>query len=244
MSNADALSTPRFDALWRTVVSDDANLQESMRRVAETGCAVLAHCESASVTIIERGRPVTVGSTDDTAQALDDAQYAVQEGPCLTAAREGRMIRIDDTHNDERWPRFTASARANDIRSSLSVPIPVSGPDTFAGFNVYGNALGGFSDADEQLCQAFAGQASIAVVNAQAYWAAFELSRNMASAMESRAGIEQAKGVLMATYRLDADAAFDLLRQRSQTTNRKLRDVAADVVNEASTRGEDEPQPS
>ena len=154
------------------------------------------------------------------------------------------MIRIDDTHNDERWPQFAASARANDIRSSLSVPIAVSAPDTFAGFNVYGNARGGFSDADEQLCQAFAAQASIVVANAQAYWAAFELSQNMAKAMESRAAIEQAKGVLISTYRIDADAAFDLLRQRSQTTNRKLRDVAMDVVTEASAGGDDDPAPA
>ena len=139
----------------------------------------------------------------------------------------------------QRWPRFAASARANGIRSSLSVPIAVAGADTFAGFNVYGTAPGGFSVADEQLSQAFAGQASIVVANAQAYWAAFELSRNMAKAMESRAEIEQAKGVLIATYRIDADAAFDLLRQRSQQTNRKLRDVAGDVVNEAAG-GDDE----
>ena len=140
MSDADARSSPRFDALWRTVVSDDANLQAAMRRVAETGCAVLADCDSASITIIERGRPVTVGSTNDTAQALDDAQYSAREGPCLTAAQEGRTIRIDDTGNDERWPRFVASASANGVRSSLSVPIDVSGPDTFAGFNVYGKS--------------------------------------------------------------------------------------------------------
>ena len=239
MSDADARSSPRFDALWRTVVSDDPNLQSAMRRVAESGCAVMADCDSASITIIERGRPVTVGSTNDTAQALDDAQYSALEGPCLAAAQEGRTIRIDDTGNDDRWPKFAARASANGVRSSLSVPIAVSGPDTFAGFNVYGKALGGFSDSDEELSQAFAGQASIVVANAQAYFAAFELSRGMAKAMESRAEIEQAKGVLMSTHRIDADTAFDLLRQRSQTMNRKLRDVAIEVVNEASA-GADE----
>jgi len=239
MSDADAHSPPRFDALWRTVVSDDANLQTAMRRVAETGRAVLTDCDSASITIIDRGRPVTVGSTNDTAQALDDAQYTAREGPCLSAAEQGRTIHIEDIGHDERWPRFVASARDNGIRSSLSVPIDVSGSNTFAGFNVYGKALGGFSEADQELCQAFAGQASIVVANAQAYFAAFELSRDMAKAMESRAEIEQAKGVLMSIHRIDADAAFDLLRQQSQTTNRKLRDVAVDVVNEASA-GPDE----
>jgi hypothetical protein len=42
--------------------------------------------------------------------------------------------------------------------------------------------------------------------------------------------IEQAKGILMAECHCDEKAAFALLRQRSQQSNRKLRDVAAEVV--------------
>ena len=120
MSYADARSSPRFDALWRTVVSDDPNLQSAMRRVAESGCAVMADCDSASIAIIERGRPVTVGSTNDTAQALDDAQYSALEGPCLAAAQEGRTIRIDDTGNDDRWPKFAARASANGVHKAAT----------------------------------------------------------------------------------------------------------------------------
>ena len=244
MSDADAQPVPRFDALWQTVVSDDANLQAAMRRIAETGCAVLDDMRLGQ-RHDHRARPPGHRRLHERHRAGPRRRTVRRSrGPCLSAAQQGRMIRINDTHTDERWPQFSASARANGIHSSLSVPIAVSAPDTFAGFNVYGNALGGFSDADEQLCQAFAAQASIVVANAQAYWAAFELSQNMAKAMESRAVIEQAKGVLISTYRLDADAAFDLLRQRSQTTNRKLRYVALDVVTEASTGGDDDPAPA
>ena len=245
MSKEDARSrSSGLDALWRTVVSDDANLQGALRRVAETGCGLLTHCTSASVTIIEQGRPITVGSTDDTAKALDDAQYAAGAGPCLTAARERRVVRIDDTGKDERWPRFCNSARGHGVRSSLSVPLVLSGQGTFAGFNVYGDVVAGFTDDEEQLCQTFAGQASIVVSNAQAYWAMFELSHNLTTAMETRAVIEQAKGALMSTHRIDAGAAFDLLRQQSQTSNRKLRDIAADVVDEASGGDADAAPPS
>ncbi len=82
-----------------------------------------------------------------------------------------------------------------------------------------------------EMCETFAAQASIVVSNAQSYWAAFELSENLAKAMESRAVIEQAKGILMSRLRIDADAAFGVLRERSQASNRKLRDIAADIVN-------------
>ena len=47
---------------------------------------------------------------------------------------------------------------------------------------------------------------------------------------ENRAVIEQAKGMLMLVYGLDEDAAFDLLKWRSQSSNVKLRRLAEDVV--------------
>lgn len=45
-----------------------------------------------------------------------------------------------------------------------------------------------------------------------------------------RAVIEQAKGMLMAIYDIHADAAFDVLRWRSQELNVKLHDVATEIV--------------
>ena len=245
MSDANVQSgSAGTDALWGTVLSEDANLKGALRRVAETGRRLLVNCKAASVTLIEQGRPITVGSTNDTAQALDDAQYAAREGPCLTAAQENRVVRIEDVGTDERWPKFSASARANGIRSSLSMPIAVSHHGTVAGINLYGHATGGFGEADEQLCQAFVAQASVVVSNAQSYWGVFELSKNLSKAMESRAVIEQAKGVLLSAHRIDADGAFDLLRQLSQTSNRKLRDVAAEVVDKATKADGDAEQPS
>jgi GAF domain-containing protein len=222
-----------FDALGRTLLTDDANLADALRRVADTGCGLLTNCASASVTIIERGRAITVGSTSDSAQALDDAQYTAGDGPCLSAARDGVLVRIDDAGSEQRWPDFCRRAVEHGVHSSLSVPLSLSGDDSWGGFNVYGSVAAGFSDDDEQLCQAFASQASIVVSNVQAYWASLKLSRNLSRAMESRGVIEQAKGILMSTHRVDADGAFDLLVGRSQTENRKLREVASDVVREA-----------
>jgi AmiR/NasT family two-component response regulator len=49
-------------------------------------------------------------------------------------------------------------------------------------------------------------------------------------AMESRAVIEQAKGIVIAATGCDADGAFRLLAQQSQHENRKLADVARDLV--------------
>ena len=49
------------------------------------------------------------------------------------------------------------------------------------------------------------------------------ISAAVAEFADNRALVEQVKGVLMFVYKIDADAAFDLLKWRSQETNVKLR---------------------
>ncbi|MDI9894331.1 ANTAR domain-containing protein [Rhodococcus sp. IEGM 1381] len=63
----------------------------------------------------------------------------------------------------------------------------------------------------------------------------FGLPDDVRTALSQRAPIEQAKGILMAIHRITADAAFALLVDRSQGTNRKLRDIAQEMVDKAST---------
>jgi response regulator NasT len=53
---------------------------------------------------------------------------------------------------------------------------------------------------------------------------------NLQGAFGRRATIEQAKGILMARHAIDADKAFEMLRNHSQHSGRKLSDVAAAVV--------------
>jgi len=57
-----------------------------------------------------------------------------------------------------------------------------------------------------------------------------QVAAQVADFAEHRAGIEQAKGMLMVVYDIDAAAAFDLLRWRSQQTNVKLRLLAEHIV--------------
>jgi PAS domain S-box-containing protein len=53
-----------------------------------------------------------------------------------------------------------------------------------------------------------------------------DISEAVSKVSETRAEIEQAKGLLMAVYGISADRAFDILVWRSQETNIKVRDLA------------------
>ena len=109
-------------------------------------------------------------------------------------------------------------------------PLLLADPTIFGGLNFYASEGRTFDEGDLRLAQSFAIQASTVVSNALAYWGAFDQAANLTLAMEHRAEIEQAKGILMATQRCTADEAFDLLRRASQRENRKLRDIAAELV--------------
>ena len=220
---------PPLDVAQR-LLAEDANLVASLEGVAAAGCALLDGCSSASITIIQRGRPHTLAATGDLADDLDRAQYDADEGPCLEAARTQGTIVVRDLEAARRWPVFAETGERVGLGSSLSVPLVLSAPETFGGLNCYGKAPDAFDASDRELAERFAAQASAVVANALAYWETFDQAANLAKAMEHRAVIEQAKGILMATQRCSADAAFDLLRRASQRENRKLRDVAMDIV--------------
>lgn len=57
-----------------------------------------------------------------------------------------------------------------------------------------------------------------------------DLTSEVKQVVKSRAVIEQAKGVLMAAYGIDADRAFDILTWRSQVTHVKVKTVAAQFL--------------
>jgi GAF domain-containing protein len=107
------------------------------------------------------------------------------------------------------------------------MPLPYQGT-TIGALNNYSTQPRAFaSEESTEVAREVAEAVAVAVANADAHAQLGEHARNMELAMQSRAVIEQAKGVLMAQRHVDADAAFDLLREASQRYNRKLRDIAA-----------------
>jgi GAF domain-containing protein len=212
----------------------EGTLAETLQRVADLTAKAVPPAAMTGITMLVDGKPATAVFTDETAPEIDQAQYETGSGPCLDAFRDGCVYRIDRTEDEDRWPEFAKSAFDHGIRSTLSLPM-VAWERGIGALNCYSRDEAAFTEADEVAGTAFARQASIALANAQAYWDAHDLSENLAEAMRSRAVIEQAKGVLVERSGVDADGAFDVLKRASQRSNRKLRDIAAEIVARAGT---------
>jgi GAF domain-containing protein len=208
--------------------SGDRSLHALLQRVADLAVDQLEGCDLAGVTLVDGEKPTTAVFTDAEAPEIDTAQYETGRGPCVDAYRTGEILQIHDTLTETRWPEFAAAAAEHGVRSTLSLPLHTD--DSILGaLNLYARTVSAF-DGNDQIVSVFVAHAATSLANSHAYWAAQTLSEQLQEALESRAVIEQAKGILIAEHACDADAAFEMLRTRSQHENRKLRDVAAGIV--------------
>jgi GAF domain-containing protein len=207
----------------------DEPLNDVLHRTAALAKSVLRVPIEASVTLVGPGGATTPAFTGQPAYDLDETQYALGYGPCLASAEAGQLVKIPDIATETRWPAFTEAALARNIRSTLSVPLPVQ-RQVIGALNLYAEELAVFDSATEVIAERFGAYAAVAIAHTHLYLSASELADQMAQAMASRAVIEQAKGVLIAQRKCSADEAFDILVNLSQTTHRKLRDVAAAVI--------------
>jgi GAF domain-containing protein len=182
-----------------------------------------------SITLIRRKKPLTVASSEKGAVRLDESQYRVGDGPCLAAIREQTVIHLPDVSRENRWPDYTASARAEGVGSSLSVPMILEG-EAEAGLNMYCTRSHGFSGEDIERVESYAYHMSKALRLAVRISQLAEAKTHLTAALESRTVIDMAVGAIMAQNRCSQESAMKILRIASSTRNAKLRDVAASVV--------------
>jgi GAF domain-containing protein len=213
------------------VVLVTTDLPSTLIEICRIAVRAVPGAEGASVTTHREGGPAAVGS-DDWSQQLDETQFEEHEGPCLDAFRSGTVFRVRDFTTDNRWPSYSERALKLGVVSMLSLPLSAQG-SVIGALNLYARKAEAFDAEAASIGQIVAGHVGLASQVSAAFFKHRDLADQLAEAMRSRAVIEQAKGVLMAQQRCDADAAFDLLRTTSQHSNRKLRELAAEIVTHA-----------
>lgn len=185
--------------------------------------ALIPGTDEASISLVTDRRHIrSQAPSSNLAAQVDLLQDETGEGPCLDAAYEQRTVRVPDMAQEERWPKFSARASQLGVGSMLSFQLFVRG-DNLGALNLYGRTAGGFDDESEHVGLLFASHAAIAFAGARK-------QQHLNQALDSRDLIGMAKGILMERYHLSADRAFEMLIRHSQEDQRKLRDIAQQVV--------------
>ena len=211
------------------IAVSEHSLASVLQCVADLTAQVIPGGIEASVSLLVADKATTFVYTGQLALDLDEGQYDNGYGPCMHAARTGEMVEVTDARTDSRWADYMQVAVEHGALSSLSIPLDAAAR-TGAALNIYCREAGGFTEGHRADATRFAYFAGVAVANMHAYLSARDIADNLQVALQSRAVIDQAKGILMERFAVTADQAFQILAHASMGTNRKLRDVAAHMV--------------
>jgi GAF domain-containing protein len=216
------------------------SVEQFLHEMAVMAARLVGGALSCGMTMQPGGRPVTVACSDEVAARVDGVQYNLDDGPCLHAMRDGRMVRIEDTADKAHWPEFETQAASYGIRSCLALPLNADGKPVGA-LNLYSRQASAFGTAEARRAENFAENASGALSLAMRLASRAALIEQLRSSLTSRTVIDQALGIIMAREQCNQARAFSIMRAASQNSNVKLRDIAGAVV--TSVTGEP-PQPA
>jgi GAF domain-containing protein len=220
--------------LQEALLNSDS-VEQFLHELAMLAARTVREGMSCGMALRQRGRAprTATACSDPLAAEADRVQYQAGEGPAAHVLRHGRRVRIQDTATHDRWPRFCRQAASLGIRSCYALPLVADGEPAGA-LMLYAREPGAFGPEETRQAERFAGYASGALTLSLRMAYCLDTNEQLRSSIVSRAVIDQALGVIMATERCPQDTAFALLRSVSQNTNVRLRDLATTIVTRAS----------
>jgi len=201
-------------------------IEDTLATVTAAVLHLLPVVDSADVLIItEPGEHRSVAATSPLATDLDRVQQRHGQGPCLDAAVGETMVVCNDLRHDGRWPGYAESALEAGVHATVSFQLYTHQhrPTQRAALNLVSRLPDAFDPEAQAVAAMLATHAAITLI-AQDREAQFH------SALASRDTIGQAKGMIMERFDIDAQSAFELLKKLSQDANKRLVDIAAQIV--------------
>ncbi|WP_434599121.1 ANTAR domain-containing response regulator [Streptomyces sp. A5-4] len=203
----------------------------TVRRLSElAGQAVRCapSCCGAATTFTDGGPGRRSAATHPDLAELVAVQLTADAGPVLSALALGGPAGSPDLLTDERWPAYRASALASGVRSSVTLPQRRAGIEvTVSLFSFRPRTL---EDVVHGPVGILLEQVTASLVRDRHYRAVLTEVDQLAAALRTRPVIDQATGMVMHILGCDAQDAFGMLRRLSQSSNRKLAEVAEGVV--------------
>ncbi len=214
--------------LARWLHRDHNDLDSVLSTICEAARTGIPGARDAGITLfINRHEFESHGATGELPAVIDKLQEKIKQGPCVDAARDADVVRVNNMNTETRWPRFSPAAALAGVGSMLSFQLWVE-REHIGALNLYATEADAFEPTSEEIGRPLAAHASVAI-------SAARREHQLREALHNRDVIGQAKGMLMQRYSIDADKAFELLTRLSQESNLKARDIAERIT----TRGLD-----
>ena len=222
-----------FVTLADTLVADYDVIEMLHQLTIE--CVDLLEVDAAGLLLSDqRGTLQMAAASTEQARVVELFELQSDEGPCLDCFRTSRPIAAPDLRDMTEWPRFIAHTLETGYRSVYAVPMRLRS-ETIGALNLFRVHPGVLALDELRIAQALADVATIGILQERAIHRREVLAEQLQVALNSRVIIEQASGILAERGGLDIAQAFTLLRGHARSNNRRLSDLARDVVNGATT---------
>lgn len=206
----------------------ESSAPRSLNRLVTDAVREVTACSGAAAAFWRGDGPVALAASHPSLPDLIEAEVRSGRGPALVAMRTGEPAGSPDTLDEDRWPEYAAAALRQGVRCSLCLAYrSVGAALCLSLFSARPRTLGMDSVVAAERLAAF-GTALVDI--ASEYGDARREQLQLRDAAQSRAQVDQAKGVLMHALRCTADEALAQLRQISQASNMKVADVAAEII--------------
>lgn len=217
----------------QNLILDSADFEEFLNELARLSAHQVAGSGDdalCGITLLRDRKAATIGWSSESAREVDEIQYTLSQGPCLTAAKEEREVYVPDLFDEDRWgPDYAKAVASHGLRSVLSVPFHLQG-DAQAALNLYSDVPRKFDGDVAARARGYTREISQALRLAVRFSLHTDSATNLRATLESRTVIDMAVGIVMAQNRCNQETAVRILTDASSNGNVKLRDIASSLV--------------
>jgi hypothetical protein len=190
-----------------------------------------------------------MGVTDEIGEQLAELQMTLGEGPSLDVMASGTLVLVSDLDEEDavrRWPGFTPQARQIKAAAIVALPLRI-GAIRVGSLGLYRDTPGPLSTAQLGDALIFADTATMVLLESQHLDGADEApgagpGGQPPDLARHRAEIDQATGMVSAQLDVAIAEAFVRLRAYAYAQDRRLSDVARDIVARRLRLSPDPPQ--
>jgi GAF domain-containing protein len=209
-------------------------IDDAMDRIVHTTHRIF-DVDGAGLMLVDSEQQLrSVAVSDERFRDLEKLQIDHDEGPCTAAFEDKELVCVEDLAAQSRWPLFSPAAVDLGVRAVLASPIPYN-QQAIGVVGIISQDRRPWSPEGELALLAFTDLAALLIASMLQAQHQGDLATQLQGALNSRALIEQAKGVLVAQQRVSAQDAYRQLRDQARRERRKLAEVAAAVVDAATT---------
>jgi ANTAR domain len=185
-------------------------------------------CDTAALWSLEPAREIRLSaSTDPSSTAYRELLNAGETGVEWDCLRTASSVRVDDLRVEDRWPHYCQALLRSPVLMLSMAAFYLPGPGYGSSALVLGSVEAEYFTAElSTLADVFVDHATVGLARA----AAQEKSANLQAALDSNRRIGIALGIIMSRLGCTEDKAFGMLRNASQLSHRKMREVAEDVI--------------